>query len=121
MEVLLIDTATGEQEPLSKENWLWIGQIDWLKDGSGVVFPAWNSRSGNSADEIWMVSTDGSARQVSSGINGIFSLNLTADSGALMAIKSDRVTDFGSLPRLISNNRRRLCKTAPNITGQFRE
>jgi len=94
MEMLLIDASTGEQKTLSKENWLWIGQPDWLKDGSGIIFPAWNSRSGNATDEIWMVTTEGKAKQISSGINGIFSLNLTSDSNALMAVKSERLTDF---------------------------
>lgn len=94
MEILLVDTANGEQKSLSKENWLWIGQIDWLKDGSGVIFPGWNSRSGNSTDEIWMLSIDGTARQISSGINGVFSLSVTADSNSIAAIKSDRITDF---------------------------
>lgn len=94
MEILSVDIATGEQKSLSTENWLWVGQIEWLKDGSGVVFPGWNSRSGNSTDEVWMVTTDGIAKQISSGINGVHSLNLTADSNSIMAIKTDRLTDF---------------------------
>lgn len=94
MDVLLVDIKTGEQKTLSKENWLWVGQPDWLKDGSGIIFPAWNSRSGNAADEIWLVTVEGAARQISSGVNGIYSLNLTGDSNSLMALKSDRITDF---------------------------
>lgn len=94
MELLSVDVATGEPKTLSKENWHWIGQIDWLKDGSGIVFPGWNSRSGNSTDEIWMVTNDGVAKQISGGINGVFSLNLAADSNSMAAIKTDRLTDF---------------------------
>lgn len=94
MGILLVDAETGEVKTLSQEHWIWIGQIDWLKDGSGVVFPAWNSRSGNSTDEIWSVSLDGQAKQISSGINGVFSLNVTADSNSIAAIRSDRITDF---------------------------
>lgn len=94
MDVILVNAATGEQKPLTKDNWLWIGQIDWLKDGSGIVFPAWNARSSVLADEIWLVSTEGVARQISSGINGVFSLNLTADSNSITAIKSNLLADF---------------------------
>jgi eukaryotic-like serine/threonine-protein kinase len=95
MDAFLVDAATSEQKSLTKENWLWIGQTAWLADGSGVIFPAWNSRSGSSADEIWLVPVDGGdARQISSGINGVFSLSLTADSKSIMAVKTDRLTDF---------------------------
>lgn len=94
MGILLVDAATGETKTLTKEHWIWIGQIDWLKDGSGLVFPAWNSRSGNSTDEIWSVSLDGTTKQISSGINGVFSLNVTADSNSIAAVRSDRITDF---------------------------
>jgi Tol biopolymer transport system component/DNA-binding winged helix-turn-helix (wHTH) protein len=96
MDAFLVNAATGEQKSLTKENWLWIGQTAWLADGSGVIFPAWNSRSGSSADEIWLIPTDGGgdARQISSGINGVFSLSLTADSKSITAVKTDRLTDF---------------------------
>lgn len=106
MEVILVDVKTGEQKSLDKENWLWIGQPDWLKDGSGIVFPAWNSRSGNATDEIWLVSTKGVVKQISGGINGVVSLNMTADSNALMAIKSERITDLwtASAPDLKQTN-----------------
>lgn len=94
MELLLVDVTTGEQKTLSKENWLWVGQPDWLKDGSGIIVPAWNSHSGNNTDEIWLVTIEGVTRQISSGVNGVYSLNLTNDSNSLMAIKSERITDF---------------------------
>ncbi len=94
MGILLVDAVSGEIKTLSQEHWIWIGQIDWLKDGSSVVFPAWNSKSGNSTDEIWSVSLDGKAKQISSGINGVFSLNVTVDSNSIAAIRSDRITDF---------------------------
>lgn len=94
MDVFLIDIATGEQKILTKEKWFWVGQPAWLADGSGVAFPGWNLRSDNMADEIWFASTGGEAKKISSGINGVFSLNLTADSNSIMAVKTERLTDF---------------------------
>lgn len=95
IDVILVNPATGDQKSLTKENWHWIGQPAWLTDGSGIVFPGWNSRSGSNADEIWLVPINGdNARQLSSGVNGVFSLSLTSDSNSIVAVKTDRLTDF---------------------------
>lgn len=94
MDLILVDTATGNQKSLTNENWILIGQIAWLTDGSGVVFPAWNASSSHSIDEIWLASMDGVTKQISSGINGVMSLSLTTDSNSIAVIKSDRLTDF---------------------------
>jgi len=95
MEIILVNTETGEQKSLTPHNWTWIGQTAWLKDGSGIAFVAFSKETPNLTDEVWFVSVaEGKARLLENGINGIFGTSLTDDGNSLVAVKSDKITSF---------------------------
>lgn len=106
-QIAVIDAASGEQKIISKENWLWAGQTAWLKDGSGIAVVAYGAKSPNLTDEIWFVSyPDGKARVLTNGVNGIYGISLSADSNSLVAVKSNKITNFlvSSLNNLEKSN-----------------
>lgn len=94
-QIAVIDAKSGEQKIISKENWIWAGQTAWLKDGSGIAVVAYGSKSPNLTDEVWFVSyPEGKARVLTNGINGIYGISLSADSNSIVAVKSNKITNF---------------------------
>ncbi len=92
-KVVLINSETGEIKPLTTQNWIWIGKTAWLKDGSGIAFVAYGSKSPNLTDEIWFVSyPEGEAKVISIGINGVNGISLTNDASSIVATKLNRIT-----------------------------
>lgn len=90
-QVLIIDSENGHSEVLANHNWSWVGQISWLKDGSGIVLTGFDD-SPNLTDEVWIISyPNGNTRKITNGINGFFGMGITADSNSMIAVKSDRV------------------------------
>lgn len=95
MELTIIETANGEQNPLTPNTWQWIGQSEWLKDGSGIAVVAYGSQSPNLTDEIWIVSyPEGKARLVSNGLNGIFGVSLTNDANEIVTATLNRISSL---------------------------
>ncbi|MEZ5428253.1 MAG: winged helix-turn-helix domain-containing protein [Pyrinomonadaceae bacterium] len=99
VKILLVDAETGEQTPLTRQSWIWIGQTSWLSDGSGIAFVAFGSKSPNLTDEIWFVSyPDGETRRITNGINGISGISLTTDADSVVADKLTRITTLFNGP-----------------------
>ena len=98
-EIIITKTESGEQNSLTPNSWQWIGQLFWLKDGSGLVFSAFLENSPNMTDEIWLAAyPTGKTRQITNGINGFFGLGMTNDSKSLITVKSDRVASLWVSP-----------------------
>jgi len=95
MEIIVVNAASGEQKSLMTQNWLWIGQTAWLKDGSGIAVVGYGAKSPNLTDEVWFVSfPEGKARLLESGVNGVFGISLTDDGNSLVTVKSNKITSF---------------------------
>ncbi|HMS38837.1 MAG TPA: winged helix-turn-helix domain-containing protein [Pyrinomonadaceae bacterium] len=107
VQIAVINTETGEQKIISRQEWLWAGKTAWLKDGSGIAVVAYGTKSPNLNDEIWLISfPEGKARPLTNGINGIFGISLSDDSNSLVAVKSNKITNFltASLKNLEQSN-----------------
>jgi Tol biopolymer transport system component len=113
MELLTIDVENGETKSLISERLQWIGKTAWLKDGSGIIYPAFFSNSQNLTDQIWIASfPDGKTRLVTNGIEGLKGMSLTADSNSFITIRSARSTSYwihslktpGKAPERIKQN-----------------
>jgi Tol biopolymer transport system component/DNA-binding winged helix-turn-helix (wHTH) protein len=95
MELLAINAETGEQKSFVEKAFEWVGQTAWLKDGSGVIFPAYFSDSQNLTDQVWLASyPGGAARPITNGITGFYGISLTSDSDSFVTIRSDRNSNF---------------------------
>lgn len=99
-EAVIIDASTGEQKFLTREKWLRIGKIGWLKDGSGMLFAGYKDNSQAPTDEIWVVSyPSGDVRLITNGTNTFSGMSLDAKSDSFVSIKTEQLTSlcFGSL------------------------
>lgn len=95
LEMLVFNTETSEKITLMTEAWNWIGQLAWLKDSSGIIFPAYGNQTNNLTDEIWLVSfPEGKLRQITNGINGFNGIGVSADSNSIVTLKSDIIANI---------------------------
>jgi Tol biopolymer transport system component/DNA-binding winged helix-turn-helix (wHTH) protein len=93
MAIASVSVDSGELNSLTAEPWMWVGQLAWLADSSALLFPAYNGGSPNITDEIWLLRVaDGKSRRITNGINGVFGVNITADSQSIVAVRSSRVS-----------------------------
>lgn len=116
-KIVLLDAATGEEEPLTKQKWVWIGRTAWLGDGSGVAFVAYGEQSPNITDEIWFVSyPEGETKPVTNGINGIGGFGLTDDAGSVVATRQTRITSSFVAPLEDLDAAREVSRTADEVS-----
>ena len=95
LEMLVFNTETSEKITLMTESWNWIGQLAWLKDSSGIIFPAYGNQTNNLTDEIWLISfPEGKLRQITNGINGFNGIGVSADSNSIVTLKSDIIANI---------------------------
>lgn len=117
MSILAIDVSSGEQKPITSEKWLWAAHLNWLTDGSGIIFAAFSSELSNQADEIWQVSyPNGELGKIMDGINGVNGLSLTNNSQLLLAVKSERLSEFWVSP---ADNLKQAQKIDQNLTEYY--
>ncbi|MBS1795872.1 MAG: PD40 domain-containing protein [Acidobacteria bacterium] len=99
MEVILIDPENGAQNSLTPHGWTWIGQLAWLRDGSGLALAAFDKETPNLTDEVWFVSyPKGETRLLENGVNGLFGVSLTDDGNSLVTVGSNKITSFAVAP-----------------------
>lgn len=80
-----VDIASGENTPITDQKWSEIGKMNWMPDGSGLVFVGSRPRIGN---QIYFLShPGGEVRQLTRELNtyGNYGLAITADGTTLVA------------------------------------
>ena len=88
-----------ELKPITSRGWPYIGNVAWFSDGSGLTFIAREQRIG--ATQIWQTSyPGGEVRRITNDLNSydFYSLTLTADAKALVAVQSDPVSQIWIAP-----------------------
>ncbi len=89
MSVVTIDVETGRESLLTSQKWLRVGRTLWLKSGDGLVITA--SDFGTNLYQIFRLSyPDGEVSKVTVELSDYSNLSLTADSGLLLAVVSDK-------------------------------
>ncbi|MGI9165856.1 MAG: hypothetical protein ACR2G5_05645 [Pyrinomonadaceae bacterium] len=99
MTVALVTVADGKLKPFTSRRWLYVGNVTWFSDGSGVVLVAREQVLG--APQIWQVSyPQGEARRITNDLNSydFYSLTQTANSSALISVQSDPVCNIWVAP-----------------------
>ncbi|HEY6403311.1 MAG TPA: winged helix-turn-helix domain-containing protein, partial [Blastocatellia bacterium] len=81
MQALAISVEDGSSMPIGSQTWTFIGQVNWLGDGGGVVFSAWQRSSGVYGDQIWMLTfPKGEARRVTNDMSSYGGVSVSTDS-----------------------------------------
>ena len=98
MTVATVALADKTLKSISSRSWPVIGNMAWLRDGSGVVFVV---RENRSQSQLWHYSVPtGEARRITADLNSydLLSLMVTADSKSLVAVQSDPVSQIWVAP-----------------------
>lgn len=95
-----VELETGKEKQISTQTWLFMGQVAWLADGSGLILDA--SEQGASSfdsNHIWYVSyPGGEVHRLTADLNNYSSVSLTADSGRFVAVQSGTISNIWVVP-----------------------
>ena len=88
-DVVLVSVTDGSLRPLTLQSnaqkWIGLGQLAWLKDGSGLLAVAWPQQTSNFSDQIWYFPyPSGEPRQVTNDANTYAGLGLMANGRSLV-------------------------------------
>jgi Tol biopolymer transport system component len=94
MTIAVVSLINPSLKPITSRGWPYIGNVSWHSDGSGLVFIAREQRL--APLQIWQASyPDGEARRLTNDLSSYdyYSLSLTADGRALVAVQTDPVSN----------------------------
>jgi len=93
-----MDAQGGSEKPISPQRWVWIDDVVWLSDGSGLLV-AGDDGEGSSS-QIWEISYPvGNARNLTTDFIGTYyCLSLTKDSSVLVATRNETVQHIWTQP-----------------------
>ncbi|HXG66709.1 MAG TPA: winged helix-turn-helix domain-containing protein [Blastocatellia bacterium] len=96
-QVIAVPAAGGAEKPVSSQQWVKIGGLAWLPDGSGLVMTA--SDQAQNPLQLWTLSyPDGAAKRISNDLNGYAGVSLTADARTLVSVQSDYLSNVWVVP-----------------------
>lgn len=100
MHVIGVNAQDGAETPIGPQHWNWVGQVAWMKDGSGLIAVAWHPNYSVFADQIWYLAwPGGEARRITNDLDGYRSVSMADDASALTTIQSTRVSQIWIVPR----------------------
>jgi Tol biopolymer transport system component len=89
--VVGVNVADGSQTLLASARWNYVGQPEWLPDGSGLLVTA--DESTTTPIQVWHISvSSGEVTRVTNDLNNYSDLSLTSDAGRLAAVQVNHVS-----------------------------
>lgn len=119
MTIALVSLANGELKQTTPPRWLYVSNVAWFNDGSGLVFIAREQARG--PRQIWQISyPDGEAQRITNDLNSYasYSLTLTSDGKALIAVQSDPVSNIWITPVTDPGNARSVTPRKNALEGR---
>ncbi len=99
MNVVEVDVTDGTVKPITTQGWYEIKRVGWLKDKSGLLILGADKASSYYTQQIWHISyTNGEARRITTDFNNYLGMSLAADSNALSAVQSNRISNIWVVP-----------------------
>jgi serine/threonine protein kinase/Tol biopolymer transport system component len=84
----------GSLRLITSRRWRWIGQVQWLRDGRGLLMPVAGDQS-TIGQLVELSYPSGEARTISSELSSyLYPLSLSSDSISLVAVQRDRLTNL---------------------------
>ena len=99
MTIAGVSLTNPSLKPLTSRNWPYTGNAAWFSDGSGLVFVA--NEHLVDRPQVWQASyPSGEARRITNDLNSYdyYSLTLTADAKAFIAVQTDPVSNIWIAP-----------------------
>lgn len=108
-----VQVEGGAIKEIASQRWGATGQIAWLGDGRGILMPAADQSTGWFY-QIWYVSyPGGKARKVTNDPNNYQGISLSRNSGDLLTMQSDWLSNIWMTPEGDSN------RAAPITAGKY--
>jgi len=94
--VVQVPAEGGSEKPITSQSWTFVGQVEWLHDGSGLIVAASEAASaGSDSSQIWFLPRQGGeVRRITNDLNNYSGASLTADSGRLVTVQSGTVSNI---------------------------
>jgi len=92
-----VQIADGLERPINSRRWGTVERFAWVADGSGLVLAGRENRG--SPSQVWYLSyPDGQVHRITHDLEDYISVSLTADSGALVTVASEQVSNIWTAP-----------------------
>jgi eukaryotic-like serine/threonine-protein kinase len=89
-KIIGYNVSDGKEIEITKQEWKYIGRVEWLADGKGLVMIA--REASGIYRQLWCVSYPNSqARQITNEFKDYRSLSLNADSSKVVTVQTDRM------------------------------
>jgi Tol biopolymer transport system component len=99
MSVVEVNVEDGTERPITSENWLGVGQLAWLADGSGLVINA--ADKDTRLQQLWHLSySEGVARRLTNDLNNYAGVSLAQETGDVVTVRYDQSTNIWIAPGL---------------------
>lgn len=94
--VIVVQVEDGAQKEFTSQMWSVIGSLAWLRDGSGLILSA--VEQPNPSQILHLSYPGGEVRQITDAFRGFVGPSLTADSGTIVAVQWDQLTNIWVAP-----------------------
>ncbi len=118
--VVEVPIESGREKQIGSQTWRFIGQLDWVHDGRGLIVSATENEAGTyEAQQIWYVSyPEGETRRLTNDLNNYTGVSLTADSNRLVTVQSQTTSSIWSAPNGDAIRASRITSGASQIDGR---
>ncbi len=106
--VVTFQVDNGRREPVGKAAWVFVTEISWVGDGSGLLLSAIDLANFG-AGQLWMVAyPDGRIHRITSDQNFYSSMSISADGATIAAVRVRQVANLWSANPSGSRNLRQI-------------
>jgi eukaryotic-like serine/threonine-protein kinase len=96
----LIETPVqgGAERPLTQKQWAWLGDLEWIPDGRGLIFEADENQGSGTRQFGYLSLPSGEVRSITNDLTLYDGLSLSSDSRALVTVQAERSSDVFAAP-----------------------
>jgi Tol biopolymer transport system component/DNA-binding winged helix-turn-helix (wHTH) protein len=95
--IIVVRVSDGTQRVVTQQKWAFTRWVEWLADGSGLLITGRDRHEAH--NQIWHISyPGGAARKLTDDSKPYFSVSLTAESRALLAVQAALLSDIWVVP-----------------------
>ncbi len=118
MNLIEVPVEGGAIKPIGSQKWRALGRVAWLADGSGLI--ATCSEPGSNTSQVCQISyPGGEARKITNDLNNYTGTSLTADSGSMVTVQQENVSNIWIAPDGDTNRAQQLTHGSGKSDGSF--
>ncbi len=100
MNLVGVNTNSGQETLLTTQEWRRTGQIAWRHDGSGLVAVAWKKDSPLASNQLWFFPyPKGEPRKITNDLHVYDGVHLSRDSRQLVTVQSAKIANLWLVPQ----------------------